>query len=153
MRRFNVARLLGISAVFVALFVVPASPAHADNGAPSAPAQAAAIMIPGTDQDGDPSTLSSCAVTVYGYTGYRICEFVWSYLPHPDGTIEYFVVGTNYAIFHIWPGSGGWHSLGGQARAATPNGAYSYYYGVSTVGTNNLLYCRDWPWTFGWYTC
>lgn len=152
MSRFTAAKSLGIFALIVALFVAPAAPAGAEERGSAQP-QATAVTIPGTEADGDPSTLSVCEVIVYGYRGSRICEFTWSYLDHPSGKREYFVVGANYHIYHIWDGSGGWHSLGGRARAATPNGAYSYHYGVETYGTNNALYCRNWPWTARWFQC
>jgi hypothetical protein len=98
-------------------------------------------------------TASACAVTAYGYTGYAICDFLASNLDWGGGNVEYFVVGTDYAIWHAWKGSGGWHSLGGQAAHATPNGAYAYPYGVSTYGTDGRLWCRDHPWTTGWRLC
>ncbi|MEU6106640.1 hypothetical protein, partial [Streptomyces flaveolus] len=49
--------------------------------------------------------------------------------------------------------AGGWHSLGGQASRATPNGAYVYAKGVATYGTDRNLWCRDHPWTNGWRRC
>jgi hypothetical protein len=116
-------------------------------------------VIRDASPDGDATTLSSCATEVYGYTGYRICEFAWFYVRHVNGSKEYFVVGTNYAVFHIWPGSGGWKSLGGKARRAIPNGTYPVtdtgYYGVRTIGTDNWSWCRfnvrgSWS---GWDTC
>jgi hypothetical protein len=144
-------RMLGIGVLALGLLAAPAPLAAATTSGDDAP-PATVATVAGTLR-GDVSTLSSCAITKYGYTGYRICEFDYSYIDRGNGNIEWFVVGTNYAIYHIWPGSGGWHSLGGRARTATPNGAYAYLYGVETIGTNNYWYCRDWPWSSGWYQC
>ncbi len=63
---------------------------------------------------------SSCAIARYGYTGYRICNPNTTILTNPwwrDNTQETFVVGSDHAVWHIWPGSGGWHSMGGGALA------------------------------------
>lgn len=148
------AHVLGIAVLALALFVAVASPAGAESTArQDVVPQATVTTVAGADHGDDASTLSSCAITKYGYTGYRICEFDYSYIDRGNGHIEWFVVGTNYAIYHIWPGSGGWKSLGGRARTATPNGAYAYLYGVQTIGTNHYWYCRDWPWGSGWYRC
>lgn len=100
----------------------------------------------------DASLLSSCPITVYGYTGYRICEFGYSTWDHGGG-VEWFVVGSDYAVWHAWPGSGGWHSLGGQASRTAPNGAYTNGRGVATFGTDGRPWCRDWPWNYDWYRC
>ena len=150
----RVTRVLGIGALALVLCAAPAPLAGAETGTGHGVApQVTVTNVSGSEPRDDTSTLSSCAITAYGYTGYRICEFDYSYIDRGNGNVEWFVVGTNYAIFHIWPGSGGWHSLGGQARTATPNGAYAYLYGVQTIGTNHYWYCRDWPWSSGWYRC
>jgi hypothetical protein len=150
-------RLFGVVALATALFmtVAPAAgAAPAVNGSTDDTLQPALVTtIAGTKRADGSSPLSSCAITLYGYTGYRICEFDYSYINWGNGNVEWFVVGTNYAIYHIWLNSGGWHSLGGQADRQTPNGAYAYLFGVSTWGTNDLFYCRDWPWSSGWYRC
>ncbi len=99
------------------------------------------------------SAADACPVTAYGYTGYAICDFIYSTYDWGGGNLEYFVVGTDYQIWHAWKGSGGWHSLGGQASRATPNGAYAYAKGVATYGTDRNLWCRDHPWTNGWRRC
>jgi hypothetical protein len=99
---------------------------------------------------------AACAITRYGYTGYEVCGYGHSALDWGGGNVETFVVGTNYEIYHIWKGSGGWKSLGGQSSRSNSYGAQVYNYpvnGVATVGTNNLLYCRDWPWSSGWFRC
>ena len=143
-------RILGIGVLALALFAAPGAAATAESSGGTS--QATVNTFAGSDRD-DASTSSACAITKYGYTGYRICEFDYSNIDRGNGNIEWFVVGANYAIYHIWPGSGGWKSLGGRARTATPNGAYAYFYGVQTIGTNHYWYCRDWPWGSGWYRC
>lgn len=115
---------------------------------------------PATSASDGVTALSKCAVTAYGYTGYRICEFDWLSVTKSNGSVEYFVVGTNYAVFHIWPGSGGWKSLGGRARTATPNGVYYLTvsgpdYGVATIGTDNRTWCTinsSGRWS-NWFAC
>ncbi|MEU1628439.1 hypothetical protein ABZ746_24535 [Streptomyces sp. NPDC020096] len=65
-----------------------------------------------------PATASakSCPVTRYGYTGYYLCgistvaDNPWFATPWAKET---FVIGTDRAMWHIWPGSGGWQSMGG----------------------------------------
>jgi len=150
-------RLLGIAVLVIALCisVAPlAAATSADNGSTNSVQPSVSVTkIAGTERAGSASTLSSCAITLYGYTGYRICGFDYSYINWGNGNVEWFVVGTNYAIWHIWLNSGGWHSLGGQADRQTPNGAYTYLYGVATWGTDDFLWCRDWPWSSGWYRC
>ncbi|MFG2987532.1 hypothetical protein ACGFYQ_41210 [Streptomyces sp. NPDC048258] len=147
-------RVLGIVSLLALLLaaVAPsaaAAPAREDTAGSARPVVTVAKP---TAANGDP-TASACAVTAYGYTGYAICDFIYSTLDWGGGNLEYFVVGTDYAIWHAWKGSGGWHSLGGQASRATPNGAYTYAYGVSTYGTDGRPWCRDHPWTKGWRLC
>lgn len=150
-------RLFGVAALVVALFIAVTPPTGAtppNNGSLNSASQPASVTtIAGTERADSVTPLSSCAITLYGYTGYRICEFTYSNINWGNGNVEWFVVGTDYAIWHIWLNSGGWHSLGGQADRQTPNGAYSYLYGVATWGTDDNFYCRDWPWSRGWYRC
>lgn len=165
-RAFVIGALVLTTTLASAPAAVQAGPSRADAAKsdivrvvvmPGTPAAGSAAQD--SSPDGDMTTLSSCATTVYGYTGYRICEFEWFYVTHANGSNEYFVIGTNYAVFHIWPGSGGWKSLGGKARKATPNGTYfvtdTGYYGVRTIGTDNWSWCRfniygTWS---SWATC
>ncbi|MEN3613148.1 hypothetical protein AAH979_26795 [Plantactinospora sp. ZYX-F-223] len=164
--------LVGATSLASAPAAVQAGPSRADVATSDVATSdvVRVVVMPGTrtaagsaardaSPDGGATTLSSCATTVYGYTGYRICEFEWFYVTHSNGSNEYFVIGTNYAVFHIWPGSGGWKSLGGKARKATPNGAYfvtdTGYYGVRTIGTDNWSWCRfnlHGSWS-SWDTC
>lgn len=112
-----------------------------DAGAGDAEASSAETMSPMA------TASCACPITKYGYRGCRVCGFVYSSYNWGGGNVEWFVVGTNYAIWHIWKGSGGWRSLGGQARKPPPNGAYamSSPIGVETIGTDNAWWYRLWP--------
>jgi hypothetical protein len=153
-RALAIAALVGVTTLASVPAAVQAGPPEADVAnsdvvrvrvMPGTGA-AAGSASPDAQADGGATTLSSCATTAYGYTGYRICEFVWFVVEHRNGSEEWFVIGTNYAVWHIWPGSGGWKSLGGTARRATPNGTYfvtdTGFYGVRTIGTDNWSWCR-----------
>lgn len=109
----------------------------------------------GASRPADDSAVAACTVpiTVYGYRGSRICGFEVGKIEHPNGKVEVFVVGANYAIYHIWQGSGGWKSLGGRARTQAPNGVYIAGLSIFTFGTDNRYYCRKWPWTEAWHLC
>lgn len=103
------------------------------------------------------SVNAACAITRYGHTGYRVCGFAYFDRYWSSGNVETFVVGTNYAIYHIWSTSNGWRGLGGRARTQTPNGAYpsNVFLGVRTIGTDHRYWCRYWSssgWT-GWQRC
>lgn len=138
------------------------SPASAATTSPTASATAQAgsvITYPGQSAAGTVSALATAPcttpITVYGYTGRRVCGFDYSAYSRGGSNLEWFVVGGDYAIWHIWPGSGGWRSLGGVARSAAPNGAYATRspVGVKTRGTDNAWWCRSWPYgaSQGWY--
>lgn len=147
--------LTGILAA-VAITLAGQASAQADESAVESPRIVSVVTHPGTDTDGA-STFSSCAIYRYGYLGYRVCEFAYFDRYWSDGNVETFVIGTNYAVYHIWASSGGWKSLGGRARTATPNGAYPslVYLGVRTIGTDNYWWCRYWTasaWT-PWQRC
>jgi hypothetical protein len=138
-------RVVGL--VFGALIAVLGfAPTSVAASPPSSSDIVDVVVMPGTSSASDSVALSSCSVSVYGYSGKRICEFAWFYYTHSNGSREYFVVGTNYAVYHAWQGSGGWKSLGGQARRALPNGTYPVhdtgYEGVRTIGTDNWSWCR-----------
>jgi hypothetical protein len=96
-------------------------------------------------------------ITAFGYAGKEICGYSPLWFTYPDGHQEVFVVGTNYAVFHAWSGSNGWHSLGGTAISdvygwGTFDGGKPI---IEVVGTNGLWYCDAWgspSWT-GWFLC
>jgi hypothetical protein len=141
--RMLTAALVSVVFVLAGQAVAQAQSTQPDGAAGGGDKVIAVIKHAGTD---GPSTNANCGITRYGYSGVRICEFdyfdrVWS-----SGNIETFVVGSNYAIWHIWAGSGGWRTLGGQARVQTPNGALpsNVYLGVRTVGTDHFWWCRYW---------
>jgi hypothetical protein len=104
---------------------------------------------------------SACPVSAFGYGGQAVCGSVALTYTYPDRHQEAFVIGINYAIWHAWNGSNGWHSLGGTARAASPTGVWlaaTFNSGkpiIDTYGTNNGVYCDNWgsPAWSGWYAC
>jgi hypothetical protein len=148
-------RVLSVIVVAAATLFAPATAAHATPSGSSS-AHPRVVTFPGAAASkGSVSTAAACPITVYGYTGQRVCGYGYSYIDRGNGNVEWFVIGTNYAVYHIWPSSGGWKSLGGQSSRNDTWGAIAYLNpeGVSTVGTNELLYCRDWPWTRGWERC
>jgi hypothetical protein len=96
---------------------------------------------------GNVSALSACPITRHGYSGYYICGFRTDYWTWGgDGNIEYFVIGLDYAVWHTWPGAGGWHSLGGVAGQYDVNGVWALpttrY--IRVIGTDNQWWCRYW---------
>jgi hypothetical protein len=104
---------------------------------------------------------SACPVSAFGYGGEAVCGSVAMTYKYPDSHQEAFIIGINYAIWHAWKGSNGWHSLGGTARAASPTGVWlagTFNSGkpiIDTYGTNNGVYCDNWgsPAWSGWYAC
>lgn len=103
------------------------------------------------------SVKAACAIDAYGHRGYRVCGFDYFRYDWGGGNYEYFVVGTNYAVWHIWKGASGWKSLGGKARTAAPNGTYATSpVGVATIGTDNNCWWRprgNGSWPGGWRRC
>ena len=133
--------------IALALTVGAGTASAAGTGGPTA------IAHPGV-KGASPNAV--CSISEYGYTGLTYCgfgatEFDWS------GGTEYFVVGTDYQVWHIWQGSGGWQPLGGKTTGSTPNNGVhpiSNVLGVWMYGTDNRQWCDDWgtPWS-GWHLC
>lgn len=106
------------------------------------------------------SASSNCTVpSPYG-NGLTPCGDIYSWVTYSNGNQEWFAIGTDYHIYHIWAGSGGWHSLGGTAADYSGNGVWSHYVSdsnvwIDTVGTNNAYYCdhRGIPNWSGWSIC
>jgi uncharacterized low-complexity protein len=122
-------------------------------GALAAPASAATL----TNQSVSPG-FAACAVTAFGYTGEKICGTGnFTTLNTSSGVDESFLIGLDWSIWHDWPGSNGWHSLGGQALHVTSNSVnpvvINGVFAVETIGTDGFDYCRVWPWTSGWFQC
>ncbi|MGW8377926.1 hypothetical protein [Streptomyces sp. ODS28] len=136
--------------------------ASSDGAEAAAPVSAIATTptvttYPGTDVDGDDSVNNPCPIKLYGYTGRRICEFQYFRYDWGDGNLEYFVVGTNYSVWHIWKGADGWKNLGGTARTEEPNGTYDTDPpGVATVSPGHNCWWRPWDggsWPGTWRLC
>ncbi len=102
---------------------------------------------------------SACPVTAFGYDGAGICGTQGLTVYDSNGNpVEAFVIGTDWAIWHAWPGSNGWHSLGGVAEHSTANGVGLWSaspYAIWTYGTHHIQYCDNWgtPKWGGWHTC
>ncbi len=102
---------------------------------------------------------ANCTVpSPYG-NGETPCGDVYSWVTYSNGSQEWFAVGTDYHIYHIWAGSGGWQSLGGTAANYAGNGVWAHYGGDSdvwiyTTGTDNAYWCnmRGIPHWTGWST-
>src|SRR4051794_13125906 len=87
-----VATLIGAAVLaFAPASSADPSPSQADIANVADIATATVIHGTSNTSTGDVTPLSSCAVTEYGYTGYRVCEFAWLAVTHPNGSVEYFV--------------------------------------------------------------
>jgi hypothetical protein len=167
-------RAVTISVLVLAFTPAPVSPAAADpdsdrSDAPTTgtahPKGAAGVVsvkaYPGTRPAGVVTAEPGCPTppTYAGYPGRMVCGYGYSALDWGGGNVEWFVVGTDFSIWHIWLNSGGWHSLGGLASAFAPNGAYPWVsdteVGVWTIGAESQRrpWCNAWPWTRGWQLC
>jgi hypothetical protein len=97
--------------------------------------------------------------------GRAICNTDAVLFLHTNGLFETFVVGTDFAIWHSWETSvdvwTAWQSLGGtvHCKNASPCSAadgvrlFNSSPTVQVKGTDNLQWCRIWPWTLGWGHC
>jgi hypothetical protein len=90
---------------------------------------------------------ASCKITRFGYVGYRICSPETTIIDNPwwhDTAKESFVIGSDHAVWHSWPGSGGWKSMGGGALADGTADLDAWYNGKDhrTVG----VYGPDYHW-------
>jgi hypothetical protein len=102
---------------------------------------------------------SACEIDYFGYVGYYICDTGVLFRQDSAGLEEVFVIGTNWQIWHAWPGSNGWQSLGGAAQQEAPgNGVYQWSsdpYAIYTYGTDGQEWCDNWgiPAWGGWHLC
>ncbi|WP_433262051.1 hypothetical protein ACQPZF_28450 [Actinosynnema sp. CS-041913] len=56
-----------------------------------------------------------CPIERFTYWGTALCDTHVLDVDWGNGRLESFVVGTNRQVWHAWPGSGGWKSMGGWA--------------------------------------
>ncbi len=93
------------------------------------------------------SLASSCEVNEFGYASAKVGGTQESVCTYPDGHREAFVIGTSWAIWHAWRGSGGWRSLRrragstfakGVGAAGIPSGGRPV---IGAYGTDNLPWC------------
>ena len=164
-------RVLGALGVAVALLgslgTTAASAATGPGAASAVPASSTNFFA----QSGRTSMLgvqslspafSACGISRFGYGGQYICGTgildVAAGTVANNGGAESFVIGTNWQIWHAWPGSNGWHSLGGVAEHTTGNGIavrLAFPFIIQTFGTDGGLWCDNWatPTWGGWYSC
>jgi hypothetical protein len=164
-------RALGTLAVAVAL-LVPLGTTNAlavtrTGGTSAVPARGTSFLVHSARSGtlgprSVSSAASACPVSEFGYSGEAVCGTFGLYVPAGrvanNGGAEAFVIGTDWAIWHAWPGSNGWHSLGGQARQASGNGIDLWDddpFIISTIGTDNRPWCDAWgsPAWSGWGLC
>lgn len=96
-----------------------------------------------------------CPISAFGYSGSVACDSSALFTINPNGLEEVFVIGTDGAIWHAWPGSNGWHSLGGVAGNFIGNGIRLVSFDPFTIqvrGTTGSYYCNKWAWS-GWTVC
>ncbi|MFE0170803.1 hypothetical protein ACFWZ2_00680 [Streptomyces sp. NPDC059002] len=101
-----------------------------------------------------------CPIEAYGHKGWTFCDTPGFAYNWGGGNIEYFVVGTNYAVYHIWKGASDWKSLGGKV-SSTRIGVWDAQdvvgqVGAAVYGTDNRCWWRprgngSWPGT--WRRC
>lgn len=110
-----------------------------------------------------PTAAAACTLSIvrYGYTGWIPCGTTTAYIPWPDG-FEWFVIGNDWSVYHIWPGAVGWQYLGGHVNMFAPLSLTTYYRmdsvgvilspeGVQVEGNDGNTYCRDWPYDQDWF--
>jgi hypothetical protein len=100
-----------------------------------------------------------CQVKAYTYVGQTICDTVGFAVTHDGGHQETFIIGKDWGIWHAWPGSNGWHTLGGQALhfTGTDSGVFFLQDNPLVIwvwGTDGNPWCNIWgaPWS-GWFLC
>jgi len=109
-----------------------------------------------------PASASTCGINVGGHQGYYICEYPPTYVTWPDGHHQWFVVGTNYAVwdtYQIGTSSSwsNWRNLGGVARSGVAvDYLSSSRIDISVIGTDGGWWCKRWTsssnWS-GWWAC
>lgn len=126
--------------------------------AATAPDAVGPVVIAKTGKD--VGTQSVCGIRVGGKYGEYICEYGYTDVFF-DGRWHFFVVGTDYAVWHIWQVSPGgsysnWTTLAGQARSGVYSTTGSNWLRIRVLGTDTNSWCRTYSlttgWT-GWYRC
>ena len=160
-------RALGLLALAVALLVSLGTTnalAATRTGATSAvPARSMSLLVQSARSGAQSaSAASACPVSEFGYGGEAACGTFTLYVPAGrvanNGGAEAFVIGTDWAIWHAWPGSNGWHSLGGQAKHQAGNFIDIWDanpFMIYTIGTDGKNWCNTWgtPAWSGWALC
>lgn len=153
----------GLAATAPAASAAPAVPTtHTQFLVAGASAGGAVISVHQTRavQNQSLSPNANCTVpSPYG-NGQTPCGYVYSWVTYSNGAQEWFAVGTDFHIYHIWSASSGWRSLGGTAENTAGNGVWAHYGGdsdvwIDTIGTDNAYWCdtRGIPNWSGWKIC
>jgi hypothetical protein len=105
-----------------------------------------------------PAHASTCAINVGPPLGYYVCEYGTTLVRWPDGHLQYFVVGTDYAVwdsYQVAPYSTAWSNwryLGGIARSrVTWYGVDWTRIGLNVIGTDGRYYCKRWTSDADWW--
>lgn len=163
------ARVVAAGLIALTTIATSGTAGAAASSAPAAADGSAGISTGGLVRErpvpisGAPASASSvCSIpTVYGYTGETYCYFFYSTFNWGGGNIQYFAIGTNFIIYTIWKGSGGWRNLqNGKAENVANNGvANNNNPGnliIDTYGTDGNIWCdsrsSSGSWS-GWYRC
>lgn len=101
---------------------------------------------------------SACSVSAFGYGGEAICGTQVLVVASNGTPQEVFVIGTDWAVWHAWPGSNGWHTLHGVALHTTSNGVSLWSdnpYSIWIYGTDGKQWCDNWgsPAWGSWHLC
>ncbi|GAA0251197.1 hypothetical protein GCM10010492_59380 [Saccharothrix mutabilis subsp. mutabilis] len=106
----SVLKTIGVATATVAgTAIMLVAPASAAPGTTSAPASVSTFTPIGAAE------AENCPVDRYGYRGWSPCGSRGIDVNWGNNRLETFVVGTNRQVYHAWPGSGGWKSMGGWA--------------------------------------
>jgi hypothetical protein len=101
---------------------------------------------------------STCSTPAGPPRGYYVCEYGTTFVVWPDGHRQYFVVGTDYAVWDSYefnPYSNQWSNwryLGGTARShVTAYRLSTSHIDLNVQGTDYLTYCKRWTSTEDWW--
>jgi hypothetical protein len=129
---------------------------------PSAATAASAPLVGVNVSSSDDSTVAAqCYITRGAHQGGRICD--WSYVDvvWNDGRKETFIIGWDYAMWHIWqryngdPTWSGWQTMNGGFTAGVSVPSMNPPT-VKARGLDYNYYCKRHTssgWTPNWYRC
>lgn len=149
-----------------------ASPQPVPSRSPASPQRASAPLPSASAETNSKRSASAapitCPITRGNYTGRTFCFWQITELEKSNGIKELFIIGTDYAVWHIWQRFSGdgvwsdWHKLGGETKEGAENGVWARFIDsarrdarVVIWGTDSRRWCKDryestW---YDWYTC